>query len=94
MHGFFTRNNKAFFTCIPTSTGSKIDHYRVRYTDDNKLTVDDETFFENLTKLVQVGDMLKYNIPELPVVLRVLYSFIFTITINAAANKCVHHIKA
>ena len=47
---------KLFFTCIPTSTGSKVDHYRVRYTDDNKLTVDDETFFENLTKLVQVGD--------------------------------------
>ena len=56
MHGSFTRNNKAFFTCIPTSTGSKVDHYRVRYTDDNKLTVDDETFFENLTKLVQVSD--------------------------------------
>ncbi|XP_068688092.1 tyrosine-protein kinase CSK-like [Montipora capricornis] len=32
---------------------SKVDHYRVRYTPDNKLTVDDEVFFENLTKLVQ-----------------------------------------
>ena len=47
---------KLFFTCIPTSAGSKVDHYRVKYTDDNKLTVDDETFFENLTKLVQVGE--------------------------------------
>lgn len=33
--------------------GSKVEHYRVRYTDDNKLTVDDDTYFENLTKLVQ-----------------------------------------
>ena len=55
--------------------------------------MDDETFFENLTKLVQVGDnLLKNNIPELPVVLRVLYTFIFTITINVAANKHVQHI--
>ncbi|KAK2553281.1 Tyrosine-protein kinase CSK [Acropora cervicornis] len=33
--------------------GPKVDHYRVRYTDDNKLSVDDEVYFENLTKLVQ-----------------------------------------
>lgn len=33
--------------------GGKVEHYRVRYTEDNKLTVDDETFFENLTKLVE-----------------------------------------
>ena len=38
------------------SFGGKVEHYRVRYTDDNKLTVDDETFFENLTKLVEVCD--------------------------------------
>ncbi|XP_073242312.1 tyrosine-protein kinase CSK-like [Porites lutea] len=38
---------------LSVCTGSKVDHYRVRYTHDNKLTVDDETFFENLTKLVQ-----------------------------------------
>ena len=38
------------------SHGGKVEHYRVRYTEDNKLTVDDETFFENLTKLVEVCD--------------------------------------
>ena len=38
------------------SFGGKIEHYRVRYTDDNRLTVDDEIFFENLTKLVEVCD--------------------------------------
>ena len=39
------------------SFGGKIEHYRVRYTDDNRLTVDDEIFFENLTKLVEVCDV-------------------------------------
>ncbi|KAJ7385313.1 hypothetical protein OS493_016388 [Desmophyllum pertusum] len=33
--------------------GSRLEHYRVRYMDDSKLTVDDETYFENLTKLVE-----------------------------------------
>ena len=45
--------NGGFYFCA--SFDSKVDHYRVRYTPDNKLTVDDEVFFENLTKLVQVG---------------------------------------
>ena len=40
------------------SSANGVEHYRVRYTDDNKLTVDDDTFFENLTKLVEVGDYL------------------------------------
>lgn len=37
------------------SSATGVEHYRVRYTDDNKLTVDDDTYFENLTKLVEVG---------------------------------------
>ena len=41
------------------SNGNKVEHYRVRYTADNKLTVDDDTYFENLTKLVEVGDVCK-----------------------------------
>ena len=40
------------------SWNSKVEHYRVRYTPDSKLTVDDECFFENLTKLVEVGNMI------------------------------------
>lgn len=36
---------------VCSATG--VEHYRVRYTDDNKLTVDDDTYFENLTKLVE-----------------------------------------
>lgn len=44
-----------FFSC-----GPKVEHYRVRYTDDNKLTVDDDTYFENLTKLVQVCDVVEH----------------------------------
>ena len=43
---------------LSNSTSTKVEHYRVRYTDDNKLTVDDDTYFENLTKLVEVGDYL------------------------------------
>ena len=41
---------------VYASCHNKVEHYRVRYTPDNKLTVDDDTFFENLTKLVEVGD--------------------------------------
>ena len=41
---------------IYVSCDSRVEHYRVKYTPDNKLTVDDDCFFENLTKLVQVGD--------------------------------------
>ena len=41
------------------SGGSRLEHYRVRYMDDSKLTVDDETYFENLTKLVEVGSEFK-----------------------------------
>lgn len=50
-----------------SSSARGVEHYRVRYTEDNKLTVDDDTFFENLTKLVEVGDysltdtLLAYN---------------------------------
>ena len=32
----------------------KVEHYRVIY-KDNKLTIDEEVYFENLTKLVEVG---------------------------------------
>ena len=38
------------------SCGNDVQHYRVQYTDDNKLTVDEDSYFENLTKLVEVGD--------------------------------------
>lgn len=43
------------------SSAVGVEHYRVRYTDDNKLTVDDDSFFENLTKLVEVGDYSLIN---------------------------------
>lgn len=32
----------------------KVEHYRVKY-KDNQLTIDDEEFFENLAKLVEVS---------------------------------------
>lgn len=32
---------------------SKVEHYRVKY-KDNQLTIDDEEFFENLAQLVEV----------------------------------------
>ena len=35
--------------------GKKVEHYRIIY-KDNKLTVDEEAFFDNLPKLVQVRD--------------------------------------
>lgn len=41
------------------SSGNKVEHYRVHYTGDNKLTVDEEAYFENLTKLVEVGTTLQ-----------------------------------
>lgn len=33
----------------------KVEHYRIIY-KDNKLTIDEEEFFENLSQLVEVGD--------------------------------------
>jgi len=45
----------SFFLMYFNSSATGVEHYRVRYTDDNKLTVDDDTYFENLTKLVEVG---------------------------------------
>ena len=40
------------------SHGDKVEHYRVIY-DDNKLTVDNEEYFENLTLLVKVMKFLR-----------------------------------
>lgn len=36
------------------SYGNKIEHYRIRKTDDGKLTVDDEVFFGSLFEFVEV----------------------------------------
>ena len=33
---------------------NKVEHYRVRRNDAGEVTVDDEEFFENLLKLVEV----------------------------------------
>lgn len=33
----------------------KVEHYRVKY-KDNQLTIDDEEFFENLSQLVEVSN--------------------------------------
>ena len=38
----------------PSSYGTKVEHYRVRRNDSNWVTVDDEEYFENLVKLVEV----------------------------------------
>jgi hypothetical protein len=35
----------------------KVEHYRVKY-KDNQLTIDDEEFFENLSQLVEVQKFL------------------------------------
>lgn len=35
----------------------KVEHYRVKYLE-NKLTIDDEEYFENLGQLVDVSDIL------------------------------------
>lgn len=35
----------------------KVEHYRVKY-KDNQLTIDDEEFFENLSQLVEVSNIL------------------------------------
>jgi len=37
----------------------KVEHYRVKY-KDNQLTIDDEEFFENLSQLVEVSHFLIY----------------------------------
>lgn len=34
---------------------AKVEHYRVIYKDNNKLTIDEEEFFENLSQLVEVS---------------------------------------
>lgn len=35
----------------------KVEHYRVKY-KDNQLTIDDEEFFENLSQLVEVHEFM------------------------------------
>ena len=40
------------------SWNSEVNHYKVKRTHDSKLTVDDKTFFENLTELVEVGHVI------------------------------------
>ena len=41
---------------MPTySNGTKVVHYRIRRDDNSWVTVDDEEFFENLVKLVEVA---------------------------------------
>lgn len=47
---------------------SKVEHYRVIY-KDNKLTIDEEEFFENLSQLVEVRGSLLYHL--LAVLIRV-----------------------
>ena len=42
-------------TPFHSSYDSKIEHYRVRKNADNLVTVDDEEYFENLFKLVEVS---------------------------------------
>jgi len=37
----------------------KVEHYRIIYSK-NKLTIDEEVFFENLTNLVEVGFIIYY----------------------------------
>lgn len=39
----------------------KVEHYRVKY-KDNQLTIDDEEFFENLSQLVEVSRYFIINI--------------------------------
>lgn len=39
----------------------KVEHYRVKY-KDNQLTIDDDEFFENLSQLVEVSNFfIKYK---------------------------------
>ena len=38
----------------PSSYNGKVEHYRVQRNEKNWVTVDDEEFFENLVKLVEV----------------------------------------
>lgn len=37
------------------SFGNKVEYYRVYYIGDNKLIVDEEVYFENFIKFVEVG---------------------------------------
>jgi len=39
---------------------SKVEHYRVKYLE-NKLTIDDEEYFENLGQLVAVGHQINHK---------------------------------
>ena len=38
-----------------TSYENKVEHYRVRKNDKGRVTVDDEEYFDNLFKLVEVS---------------------------------------
>ena len=51
------------------SYANKIDHYRIRNTDDGKLTVDDEVIFGSLFEIVEVRRViiLRFIIISAPV---------------------------
>lgn len=51
----------------------KVEHYRVKY-KDNQLTIDDEEFFENLSQLVEVSHFSTYFLNFLTFNISNLYS--------------------
>ena len=46
------------------SNGTKVVHYRIRRNDCSWVTVDDEKFFENLGKLVQVCEFVSLSLQK------------------------------
>ena len=49
---------------------AKVEHYRIAY-KDNKLTIDEEEYFENLIQLVEVSEQ---NSPMLCLIKRIVTS--------------------
>jgi len=53
----------------------KVEHYRVKY-KDNQLTIDDEEFFENLSQLVEVSNISIYFLNFLTYIISNLSSLV------------------
>ncbi len=55
----WTRFQLTFTHTLMHSYEDKVEHYRVRKNAKGKVTVDDEQYFENLVRLVEVGTSVK-----------------------------------
>ena len=69
------------------SYGNKIEHYRIRKTDDGKLTVDDEVFFGSLFEFVEVRRVFILRCIVISVPVHYCRTYIFVIRSRGTGSR-------